>query len=1347
MRYLPLLFGVLLFCQTLAQGQAIRVQSLTSEDGLSQDYIQSLFQDSRGFLWIGTFFGLNRYDGTSIKSYLPNLKDKWSLHANLINAVSEDREGILWMGTEMGVAVLDPHSSRFVHLGEKFSHIPSHHTRTVFQDRWGHTWCLQEFPDNTLLLRFRPSSSLKEAIRKGLPPSFHIRVDTLNLPPSYRPNSRFYFLTSDTSLTLADSKGNFFLVNLLDLQAKPTILERIARPIAGNTWYFKNSTTGNAVLIPPDYTFDNHLPAHFLNQVLSLPDGQKLLFRFFNPAVFTFNPKLPPDQMPVYASIDKPTSPARLIDRNGNIWIGTTGYGLRKIQIPEKGYAQEAADKNFYNFAELNDQKIWPGYFHHDQVYDIKSRSSSAAPWLGTLPKEEKVLSVLMDKSRRNYYLILANPAAQKLYLRRFDPVSSSLTDTLLTLKNYTTNPPLLMEDHKGRIWIAAHAGEMVRYDPVNALMQSWNVSPLFPKEMSIQLHSRGMEMDRSGRVWIGYDYGLVRIDPTAQSNQLKAYFNTRGKTIFNNNGIFSIVGDPYDKTILWLGALGGGLVRFDTEKETTSYFTNSNGPSFQVVVGMVLDQNNLLWLATNLGVFCFDPSKQVFLPFEAQRSLSSTSFNASASGKISDGRIAFGNTAGLFLLQPSVLLQSNTFSDKAYVSSIMVNNQLLDPSLLEDKLHLSPSDEIQLNLSHTENNLNIGFSAPTVQNRNTTSFRYRLIGVNNNWANIGTQNEIPLFGLRPGTYTLEIQAIPRQPQENAPISRTFIRISPPWYSSNLAYICYAGLCFGFLFHAFRWNKARLLTRQQVEKERQEAKRIQSLDDFKNNFFAYIAHEIKTPLTIIRGIKEQMLKTEVNTLQVHYLNGIQKESENLLELVDEMIDVTRLQDNTIKLFYEHRDLIPYLRDVLLAYQPLAELKGISLNFSTSLQSLEMDFDPLRTKFILKNLLTNAIRHTPSKGTISVKTYLTGKGEKVVIAVSDSGEGIPPEELPLIFEKYFRGSTAKPHQNHFGLGLTFSKNLIALLQGSISVESTLGQGSTFTCILPTSNPGADVFVYPQKQEDLPGENYLSQDSSPLPPDAPWLLIVEDNPGILSYLQTTLQPFFHLLLAADGQEGIDIANQKIPDLILTDLVMPMLDGLKFSQAIKTNPLTNHIPIVMLSAKTEIHDRVNAQQHGADLFLGKPFHSEELILSLQNLYRLQQTWKGKFVFAQDIETGSWNVGREIPSQDNASNPDHAFIEAILNAFEENYASDSFDVQQLCKILHLSKTQLYRKLSAISNQSAMEMLRNFRLEKAAFMLKNIPEISIKEIAYAVGIKELSHFSNLFKKKFGIAPSEMRKK
>ncbi|MFM8426744.1 MAG: response regulator, partial [Chloroflexota bacterium] len=354
--------------------------------------------------------------------------------------------------------------------------------------------------------------------------------------------------------------------------------------------------------------------------------------------------------------------------------------------------------------------------------------------------------------------------------------------------------------------------------------------------------------------------------------------------------------------------------------------------------------------------------------------------------------------------------------------------------------------------------------------------------------------------------------------------------------------------------------------------------------------------------------------------------------------------------------------------------------------------------------------------------------------------------LPLRRAIRFFEKYFQGSIAKYQRNHFGLGLTFSKNLIALLKGSIEVESTVGQGTTFTCVLPVSNPAAVMFAYPQKGEHLPGESYLPLDSSPLPSNAPWLLIVEDNPGILSYLQTCLQPFFHLLLASNGQEGIDIANQKIPDLILTDLLMPILDGLSFSQAIKTNPLTNHIPIVMLSAKTEIHDRVSAQQHGADLFLGKPFHSEELILSLQNLYRLQQNWKGKFVFAQDIETGSWNIGREIPSQDTPVHPDHAFMEAILDAFEKNYISDSFDVQQLCKTLHLSKTQLYRKLSAISNESAMEMLRNFRLQKAAFMLKNNPEISVKEIAYLVGIKELSHFSNLFKKRYGVSPTEMRK-
>lgn len=544
---------------------------------------------------------------------------------------------------------------------------------------------------------------------------------------------------------------------------------------------------------------------------------------------------------------------------------------------------------------------------------------------------------------------------------------------------------------------------------------------------------------------------------------------------------------------------------------------------------------------------------------------------------------------------------------------------------------------------------------------------------------------------------------------------------------------------------SFRYQRKRMALEFTANLNQKEMERLQSMDDFKNRFFAYIAHEFKTPLTIIMGASEQIRRLVPAGNARQYPEAIAREGNNMLNLINEMIDVTRLQDKSIKPNYDRINMVEFLRNVTASHKSLADLNRIHLEFVCHLPELFTDMDPLRTQYILNNLLSNAIQHTPPNGKITVSLEKPD-GNNAMICVSDNGKGISPEDIPHIFEKYYRASEETKPQYNFGLGLSFVRELTEMLNGTVSVSSNPGMLTVFTLELPlkahTGATSSPDYLHHTKTDTL---EFTASDA--IPPNAPHILIVDDNPAILSYLKSVLKPHFRLSIAKNGQDGMEIAIQEIPDLILTDVMMPVMDGIEMTNLLKSHQLTSHIPVVMLSAKNEAADRIKGQEQGADLYLGKPFNDQELVLAIHNLNKLQQKWKERYA---TLYAGAENLktAPDMPEGFNklSVSTNDAFMQRVLNTFEENYTRENFDAAEIATLMNISKAQLYRKISQISEESVMGMLRNYRLGKAVEFLENQPNMSTKEVAFRVGFKEYSHFSASFKKYFNVAPSEWRK-
>jgi len=1350
--FLPLL---ILLCAK-AFTQALPMKSLSSEDGLSQGYITTLFQDRRGFIWMGTFFGLNRYDGYAIKAYTPNHLDPWSLHANKINCIAEDSYGLLWIGTENGIVLMDSHTDRFIHLETLISQIPAHDTKRIIVDKAGNLWLYQEKTGSTLMYRIKADRAFPDAIRGNGKLTQAIDYEQISLPDSFKsPVVSFMHQNSQTVLVI-DRRGEAFCLDLEQRQMKPCTLSSFTHPLKEGGEYLPVGVQSGSILMPGQ-AVNTVMPIENVCEIRQLPDGRKVIFRFYESKIYLFDEALvtsgqqSPDKLPVLHTIDHPSSSARLIDRNGDIWIGTIGYGVRKISTRGGGHIRQAAALSFYNFAQLEGQQLWPGYLHHDKLVDIKTFNISSLPWLSKLPAQIQVMSMLYSERQRAVYQVVHLKEENKLALYKYSPASGRVDRLSVVFNVLTPVPPQLLEDKDGMIWINNHKGEIIRHNPVNNHNESWNYSHLFPGELDHQLIVRCLVQASDGTLWSGDSYGLVKIQLKAGQPKFTAYNNySQQGTLFKNNGIFVVLPSPDNADELWLGTLGGGLALFNSREEKVIYFPNEDRSNSEIVLGIVPDENNNLWISTNRGMWCFNITKKSFITYDAQGSLLEPSYNASGYGKLPDQRLLFGSMNGLHILQPSRLLASEHthVPHTIEVTHLRINNNEIDYLLREDKISFSGPHTTSLVLKHRENNISLSFAVPHSRHPDLLHYRYKVSGLHNGWINIGKQRTINLAALAPGHYDIALQVASPEPNEGQhPITHLQVWIKPPWYLTTVAYIIYAILLTVGVLSVIRYDRKRLEMQHEAELSIQEMKRLQSLSNFKNKFFAYIAHEFKTPLTIILGIGDTLRQRVRSEESLQMLDSVQYEGDNLLRLIDEMVDVTKLQDKTIVLNYQYGDLTSFIKGLTDSYMPLAYSRKIKLIFNNQGDNIFMNFDQQRTRYILSNLINNAFQHTPANGQIVVRLEQYSD-QAVKIQVEDSGEGIPQQDLPFIFDKYYQSSSTIKSPSTFGLGLSFVKDLLDFMGGSIAAESNMGSGSIFSLVLPgKSQTPNDQPPVPQQQP----ADFLSyaEEQPPLHEDAPSLLVVEDNPALLSFLKKILSPHFNLLTATDGQEGMEKACMEIPDIILTDVVMPLVDGIEMTQRIKIHPLTSHIPVVMLSARADIGDKLKGQQVGADAYLAKPFNTQELINSLQNLYKLQQRWKERYQQITEIAGQSLPVSSQpadVPFQQSSIDSTDEFMQSLLSIFEQHYTFEDFDVQQLCKILLISKTQLYRKLATVSDKSAMELLRDYRLNKAAELIVNCPEMSTKEIAYKVGFRERTHFSTLFTKKFNQTPTQMRK-
>ncbi len=825
------------------------------------------------------------------------------------------------------------------------------------------------------------------------------------------------------------------------------------------------------------------------------------------------------------------------------------------------------------------------------------------------------------------------------------------------------------------------------------------------------------------GALWVGTDNGLIAIDRqrgTSRSLRQEAGFE---------HPFLMVLHEMKDGQLL-VGSLGGGLHRFDpAEEKVNRVWTRQDGLPNNKIAGLLEDEAGNYWITTFGGLAYGDLGAGEFHNFFLSDGLGNDEYNRLAFYHDGSGRYYFGGIRGVDGFWPEELLPTRDSLEAPVLLSRVTYAPRRGGKMVEHLADLGTLEEVRLPAANRSCVFQVALA--DYQHPASHQFAYRLEGFDDQWRLLGRNRELRFSYLPAGRYLLRVAAADR----NGTWSREERRIRivvELFFFQTPAFILSAIALLMLLFYAFY----RYQLRQRMTAA--EAQRLRELDSLKTRLYANITHEFRTPLTLILGRSRQLKEKLKDGESQEAIQSVEYNGRRLLDLVNQLLELRKLEAGTLGLHWVGGDIIPGVRLLVNNFNSLARQKGVQLDFTAQPEVIAMDHDPDKLHKIISNLLANAVRFTPAGGRIGISVNRIG--ETLKITVSDNGPGISPGELERIFDRFFQSERQPASDLGAGIGLSLTKELVQLLGGRIEVESEEGKGALFNVWLPVHNDHPAAPESKPTAAPPPVVPAADPASGAGPDHQPLLLIVEDNVDLAQYLRHCLGDRYRLLTAYNGREGIQQALENVPDLILSDLMMPEVDGLTLVETLKGDQRTSHIPILVLTALAEVQDRVEGLRRGADAYLGKPFDAEELQWQVHNLLQLRALLRERY--------GNLKVAdnRPHPDADAFDWPlEDAFLNRVLDVVRANLSDPDFSVEWLCKDVGVSSSQLHRKLTALTGLSAIKLIRRLRLEKARRQLLEAPQMQVAEIAYQAGFNDPRYFSRVFARAFDMTPTQYR--
>jgi signal transduction histidine kinase/DNA-binding response OmpR family regulator len=804
---------------------------------------------------------------------------------------------------------------------------------------------------------------------------------------------------------------------------------------------------------------------------------------------------------------------------------------------------------------------------------------------------------------------------------------------------------------------------------------------------------------------------------------------------------------------LIWIGTKGAGLNCLDKNTNKFTHKNSTDGLPNDFIYGLLSDHSGNIWGSTNRGIFCMERQNNQFIirNFSTADGLQSDEFNTCAFLKLKNGNLAFGGVNGLNIFNPKEILAKRVMP-YIYISKLLIGNNEILPNDSSEILKNNIQYAKDISLTHLQNVITLEFTSMDLTCPNQNKFRYKLEGIDNEWIESGTRRYATYLHLPPGKYKFRVEGTNSQGVWSKHSAILNISVLPPWWWSMNSKIMYLLLTLSLTYFLISYKIRQAAMKTQLEFERKEAERIKDLNLQKSIMYTNITHEFRTPLTIILGMTEHILN-HPRSSNIHGIDMIKRNVKNLLNLVNDILDLSKLESGKLELKLRTGDIISYLKYLIEPFQWMAKSQNKGLYLIINIESLVIEYDSEKIAQIFNNLISNAIKFTPENNSvfIQIDEFHDHINNFLIINIRDSGAGISKVHLEQIFERYYNNSESETSFKGSGIGLALTKELINLINGEIIVNSPAKGfkiGSEFIVKIPINkidSPSLPKVVEPEVLEDYPnleGENFIPEENDS---EKDLILLIEDNIDIIEYLSISLKKF-NLVVAKDGQEGFVVAKEMIPNLIITDILMPNIDGLEMCKMIKNDPNTNHIPIIVITAKVGKQINFEALQNGADVYLEKPFQQEELMIHIDKLLssrnELKNYYLNKFQSQNSMSTGMQNM--EILN--NEPIKDDPFISKAKLIIEQNLANPDFKIEHLCKLLFMSHSQIHRKLDALLACSPNKFIRLVRLEKAKELLKTNNQ-SIASIALECGYSDPAYFSRVFKQEFQNTPLEWREK
>ncbi len=1378
-----LLFLFLSHLQLYSQWKYLSFESLTTDDGLPTNQIYALCKDHKGYLWIGTINGLIRYDGYNFKKFTHSMTNKRSLSNNAVYKIFEDSFGSLWIGTAGGLNKFNFAKQTFTHYTHNSADrhsISNNIISAIYEDKDRVLWigtnggglnrydrATQHFIryQNTLTDTNCISSNDVTSISGDTNGNLWIGLYGSGIDKYEKIKIRFTnYRNSATDVNSLSS--NLVLCVYVDSNNDLWIG---TEDNGLNKYNYKDDSFVRFLGKPDDPLGLNSRIVFSINEYdknnLLIGTGNGLnIFDREKEQIFKYNyNRYEPEKIFGFSRVI-------VKDDAGLIWIGTDAQGIKKIN----------PQLNFYHFRNIPDN---PENLPHQNVMSICEENDSTI-WFGkgggglilfNFITEEYEQFTYSSKNKNsissNIIYALCKDKSGVLWIGTYGGGLNRLVRNendlgLSSFITYTNNPDdpeslsdntveSIFEDSYGELWVGTKGGglnKVIRKADKRTPVKFYHYKTSSNDTSSISSNRITFIFEDRNRVlWIGTTLGLNRY--MRDRNNFVRYISDESKfNGFPSNYIVSAYEDESNN--FWIGT-NAGLSKFNRTDGSCNNYSRNEGLPDEMIYRIEEDDKGNLWLSTNNGLSRFNPKTESFKNFNVLDGLQGNEFDTGASFKNKRGQIFFGGMTGLNVFHPDSI-KENSHIPNMVITDFKLNNTSvnvgLDTILNRTILYNAIDETKEIELYHSDKVISFEFSALDFHIPTRNKYAYMLEGFDKTWNYTDASRRFVTYtNLDPGTYFFKVKGSNNDGYWNETGASIKIIILPPWWATTWSYIFYTILILSLIYFTWKLQLKRIRNKHELEMSKFEAQKLHEIDEMKSKFFTNISHEFRTPLTLILGPAKQLSLESGDENTKTKADFIHRSASKLNRLVGELLDISKIESGEMKLKACQKDMVSVVKETAHSFLTLAERKKVTFKIKSNQDEILVYLDRDKIDKILSNVLSNAFKFTPEGGEIDVQVNRNEGNAEIVI--SDTGTGIPKSQIDKIFDRFYQvdSSHTREHEGT-GIGLALTKELVELHKGRIEVESEEGRGTTFRIIFPL---GREHLKPEEIREEETGEVYVKEkeliltgfDESaepgykgeitlnpPVQESIPNLLIIEDNPDVRKYISMILGKDYKIFEAKDGEEGLARALECMPDLIISDIMMPKMDGFQLCSRLKSDPRTSHIPVIMLTAKATMQDKISGLETGADEYLMKPFEEEELRARIRNL--LEQRKRLHEYFRQ-----YGLVGADIK---NIASADQKFLQKAAAVIIEHISDTSFSVEIMADILAVSRSLLEKKLEALSGETPVSLIRKTRLTKAAQLIKHNSG-NISEIALEVGFSNPSYFAECFKKQFGVTPSNYK--